>query len=248
MLPAVSKAAARRLALQQWWDRRPLPCILLSVDPGATSGATLLDSGPGGIRLEECREVRLDSRDVESSIKNAINLHFDTGRPLVFAFETWGAGGMRGIDQWLGLGEARGVWRREARAQCALKGVVHREVLINMTRWRSRVIESAGGHDETGKFQRFTPDEWKEAALKKAEDFFMDAVIPPYDAAESACMGIYAIRSDEVLKKLPTRVLDLYAVSDRDRQLLEPTIAGTKPKKSKRKRKSDDANTSGSEE
>jgi hypothetical protein len=236
----VTLAAQRRAALATWWERGPWPATVLTVDPGASSGASISTATPStGVELIESRHVDTWARgEVEAVVDLAVEVSLSTGLPLVAVLEDWGAGGPLGLAQWLGLAEARGVWRRAliiaARETEAL--TLGRILKVTQSRWRSRAIEETGVPDgaldqKTGlpKWRKFNPDEWKEVARRAALEYFLTADIPIQpDAAESATMLIYAARSDEVLKSLGKRHLKRWGIPDHHLVMLEPTIRGSK--------------------
>lgn len=214
----VNKAAARRDATAKWNDRTPWPCVILSVDPGAAAGASIIASGAGGLNLLLCEAVDIDTTRVEEIIEQAQHLANVRGLPLVAVLEDWGAGGPRGLSQWIGLGEARGPWRRWLRMRTNAKIVLARQ-----GRWRSMVIPETGRTNAAGKWEPFGPDGWKDIAKTTAVDHFVEAYVPPLDAAESACMGVFAARSDVVGKVLTKTHLKRHGLTF---EPLEPTIFG----------------------
>lgn len=222
----VSKAQVRRDSIEAWHDRDPWPCLILAVDPGRAAGSSLVLSSPSrGVSLLSCESIDTMSRALENAVNEAVSFALKEELHLFLALEDWGAGGMRGIDQWIGLGEARGPWRREFLLACEeTKTPFLRKkniVKINMTRWRSRIVPETGTRTDSGKFVRFTPDEWKAAAKRAAVGFYLNQYIPPYDAAESACIGAFAARSDEIGSKIPKRLLASHGLVFSP---LEPTI------------------------
>lgn len=236
----MNKAAARREALALWWERGPWPAAFLTVDPGESAGASLGVGRPGhGLALRWSEPVETYARGtVEAVVDRAVQDAGAEGLPLVAFLEDWGAGGPRGLAQWIGLGEARGIWRRwltiAARESDVL--ALSRIVKVPQSRWRGRVIPETGVPEgkvdpKTGvlKWRPFTPAEWKAAARRAALDYFLDADIPiQEDAAESACMLIYAGRSDEALKALGKRHLKRWGIPDSHMEPLEKTIRGSK--------------------
>lgn len=210
----MSKAQARRDAIATWWDRGPYPMVALAVDPGEAAGAAIGVCGPGDIDLRHAAPVETYTRNaVEYVVQKAVDIATVEGLPLVAFLEDWGAGGPRGLSQWIGLGEARGPWRRQliiaAREHNVL--TLSRIQKVTQNRWRSRVIEETGARELVAgkeKWRPFTPAEWKTAARSTAMDYFMDHPEPPgEDAAEATCQLVYAARSDEALKALGKRYL-----------------------------------------
>jgi hypothetical protein len=227
-----SKESLRREATKEWWARGPWPAIVLAVDPGKISGATIAESGPGGIRVRLCEQVDIYAgRGLEEVVEYAAGIAESEGLPFAACLETWGSGGPMGLDHWIGLGEARGPWRRELvlaskRYACVVRS---RICLVTQSRWRSRVVPETGGVGENGEWRPFSSEEWKEAALRAAMSYVPDAHIPPLDAAESACMACYFVRSDELLEALSRRELDRYGIPEQDRRILEDAIGRRGP-------------------
>lgn len=226
--PKLTKAEARRRAIAAWWARAPWPCVILAIDPGAAAGATILICGPGGIEvyLSEAIDLYDPHPVLESIVKRACDVARNRSLPLVGVLEDWGRGGPRGLAQWIGLGEARGPWRRALvmRTKEAIPVITRgRIVLASQNRWRSLVIPATGNVDDTGVWSSFGPEGWKRAAKEAASDLFLDAYIPPEDAAESACMGAFAARCDAVGKALGMRHLARHGMTF---EPLEPLIFG----------------------
>ncbi len=219
-----SKAQVRRDALAAWWDRPTWPCVILSVDPGREAGAAVYRSWPFGLMLERALEVDTYTDTLEDTVHWAAGLAGKHNLPMVTVLEDWGAGGHRGLAQWIGLGEQRGPWRRAAIMAAEYHPMVTkgRIALVPQTRWRSRVIEETGYRDEDDKFHPFDADGWKAVAVHTAPNLVVDGYVPHgANAAEAVCMGFYAARSDEVGKLIPKTVLKRYGLSYTP---LEPAI------------------------
>lgn len=221
-----SKAQRKREALAAWWARDPWPALFLAADPGASAGAALIVGGRGGMDLLEAASVdTYGSRDLEGFVSRGVAIAMSMALPLVLALEDWGAGGPRGLSQWVGLGEARGPWRREYMLRAREAGMTPRIVLVPQSRWRSRIVPETGAMEPqpggSEKWRAFTPEEWKEAARSAAQDLFLDAHVPPADAAEAVCIGAFAARSDDAAKKLGKRHLKRHGYTF---EPLEPTI------------------------
>ncbi len=222
-----SKAALRRAALAAWWERGPWPCVVAVVDPGRTSGFALVVSRPGhGFDLVLCEGLDLDSDRLDELVFDADRCAIREDLPLVVVLETWGKGGPRGLAQWVGLGEARGPWRRAFRRLAVGSTQLTKKassVLVTQSRWRSRVVDETGTTDAAGKWEAFDSDGWKAAALRSAQGLYLSAYVPPLDGAEAACIAAYAVRSDEVAKALGVRHLRRHGL---ELELLESAIAG----------------------
>lgn len=211
---APSRGSKKWLAEREAWRaRRPWPVVTLNVDPGDDAGVTILAPGIGslGPRVIEIGTVDTYSRAVERWVDRAIAIARGAGLPLILVTESWGKGGPLGIDQWLGLGAMRGTWRREVMIRAGDASDVltkSRSMLsIEMTTWRSFMIEETGGRDANGGFVRFEPEDWKRAATRTFVKLYPGVDIPDANAAESALLGSYAMRSDELGSMLPETFL-----------------------------------------
>lgn len=217
-----SKAQAKRDALAAWWRRLYWPAVILSADPGAKAGASLIVSEPDGLDVVDVAAIKTDSLDLEAFVDVGIDTAKRVGLPLVLVVETWSAGGTRGIDQWLGLGAARGAWIRAYKLAIAhekkfrANGVnlfTSRIARALVSKWRSKMIEESGTRDAAGKWTRYDSDGWKDAAFEAVKTHFPDeGVIESPDAAESLLQGAYAARSDVVGKLLPKTLLARYGL------------------------------------
>lgn len=222
-------AKVRRNALARWWDRE-WPAVVLGIDPGRSAGVALIDSFPGRIRLCWAREVDSYSLEVERAILDAYAYAEARERPLVATVEDWGAGGARGLAQWVGLGEQRGIWLRaifvEGVRRAARKVPI---VKVPQTRWRSRLIESSGER-ANGQFSRFDSDRWKFEAYQAARRLFVGSDFGiGENAAEAACIGYFGARADGTGKALGKRWLASHGL---ECESLEPLIH---PKKTRGK-------------
>lgn len=241
-----SKAAQRRAALAAWWRRYYWPAIILAVDPGSRAGAAVLRSVKRDIDVIFVGGVDTDTRDLESVVSIAISYAKMSKLPLVLAIEDWGRGGPLGIDQWIGLGAARGAWIRAYRLALdelddetrelrvgPVKIFAERIVRINQRTWRSRCIDESGTRDEAGKWTAFDPKGWKNAAVDACQTHLRLDVDDP-DAAEALLLGFYCARSDDLGKALPKTHLARYGLT------FPPADRGTgRPKIRKRRRSPD---------
>lgn len=181
--------------------------MVLGVDPGATSGAGIVvpDASwrPRLVRVASCDVW--DPAAVSAVVADAFVEATRRGVDLVLACETWGAGGIMGINAWLGLGEARGVWKAVFLAQ---GGTRKRIVHVNMNEWRGAMLLETGQRDETGKHVRFDTDEWKRQATRTLAELTEHRVeIPGADAGEAGCLALHAARMPAVLDALGKRYI-----------------------------------------
>jgi hypothetical protein len=213
------RTRAEQRSRAAWWDRTPWPCAVLGIDPGALAGATLgcpnYRAQPADVRIIWHRAIDSATRELERAVRDAACFAKENELQLVLVLEDWGRGGPLGIDTWLGLGAARGHWERAARLILdEMEGCPIRRtkpwVRVGQTAWRSRMIESWGTSViAPGGGSIFTPHDpagWKLAARDAVKEILgIDAVSD--DEAESILIAFYAMRSDEVGKALPKRLL-----------------------------------------
>ena len=239
----VSKAQQARDALAAWWRRYYWPCIILSADPGARAGATILRCTKYDREVLFVAGVDTNTTVLEDIVQMALEYAIESGLPLVLVVESWGAGGNRGINQWLGLGAARGAWIRAYELAIARGDVIKDAYGVNLLRpaivrtvmstWRKHMIEGSGTRDSEGKWQRYDAKEWKAAAQDACEIHFPELPrIEDTDAAESALQALYAARSDELAKALTKPHLKRYNLTFPP----APRAAVSTPKRRKRKR------------
>lgn len=216
------KTKKRRRSERLWWRRHPWPAVVLSIDPGKEAGAAIFAGLPPA-RGPSVYEVDIYTDAVEDIVEEAGQLASDLRIPLVLVLEEWGRGGPLGIDQWIGLGESRGAWRRAFVMYCnehvEREGRIDlfsksRVALVPQTRWRSVVVPETGVETDIMGWRPFDSDEWKEAAKRALTPHFpeLDVEATP-NAAEAACQGLYAIRSDEVGKLLPATFLSAHGLT-----------------------------------
>ncbi len=171
----------------------PHPCVVLGVDPGATSGWAIISSKPvimndpdgtvsTNIMVGETRCMHRHAVDL------AIDVAHRAGLPLIVVAEKWTAGGWASHTALLGLGAAWGTW------EVALREAGHpkrRIVRVCSQTWRARVI---GGR------QRPT-EAWKAAAQACARRRFNIDMGP--DAADATCIALWGMYAGEVGAVLP---------------------------------------------
>lgn len=206
-------AEKRRDEHAAFFARPAFPVVVLSVDPGTRAGAAVIAPGTDGRpKVVLCEAIDSATRALEAMISSAIAIARAKDMMLLLAIEEWGRGGPLGIDQWIGLGERRGLWKREflllgseAPAPSPIRkseSIVH----VNARTWRSRMIFETGER-VADTFRPFDTDGWKRAATRTLLAHAPDVAIETADAAEAALLGLYSIRSDELHKRLGKRYL-----------------------------------------
>jgi len=162
---------------------RDLPCTLLAIDPGATSGWAHNGAGAWtagtASSWRERYAVVADAWQFEGQ-----------GRPLVVVAETWP--GLRGTAL-AGLGAQWGRWLAELER---LDVPARRVVRLTTGDWRRVVL---------GGVRCRSTEAWKAASRARAH-----AVLghdPGPDAADALCIGLAGLRSERVAKAIGAREL-----------------------------------------
>lgn len=218
----MSRTSKQQVERAAWWRRPPWPCVVLGVDPAAEAGAALAvpqstrvdTSGDeeDGYTLLIAREVDTRTRAVEATLEEACEVARARGLQLVVSMESWGAGGRLGINQWLGMGEAVGAWKRAALLMAASGQwrdvlTLSRSILrVQQSTWRSWMVEESGDRS-SGKFVPFDSEGWKCAATRACARLFPTLSVEGANAAEAALLAGYTMRSDELGRLLPETYL-----------------------------------------
>jgi hypothetical protein len=171
----------------------PHDCVILAIDPGATSGYALV-SLPGlrvPSRVWSGRTVNGHKSIVKMARDASKN---DVMRPLIVVAETWTTGDrvhdrrMRAATL-LGLGAA---WERWCAAFDAVGVPKSRIVRVNTSTWRAKIIG--------GPMNR-TTEQWKELAALHAQQRFpvrATSGAPTEDEAEALCIAAWAMHAGPV--------------------------------------------------
>lgn len=169
---------------------RDIPCVILAVDPAATSGWALTYVLPhephlrtwshGVAETWQNRSFAVDQADVIAST---------IGRPLVVVAETWP--GLRG-SALAGLGAQWGRWLAELER---LDVPERRIVRVDTGTWRKTVLG----------ITRQSGDASKRAAMLRARAVLGHDVTA--DEAEALCIGLFGLRSERVAAALGRREL-----------------------------------------
>lgn len=245
----ISKAEKKRRELAAWHRRYYWPAIIIAVDPGRTSGVVVFESHRRTLIPIFKASVDTHSRALDDAIAKATDHASRHYLPVVLMMESWGKGGPLGIEQWLGLGEARGIWRRaftlgleDAEEEAKRDGepykvggvklfVPARFGYVHQAKWRSKMIPETGTTDADGNWQRFDTDGWKDAAIREVcrlTGWHPSRVTG--DEAEAFLIGRYAARSDALGKLLPATHLSRF-------RLQFPPLPAPEPGKPKLRRK-----------
>lgn len=159
-------------------------CVVLGIDPGATSGWAVFVAG----HLVECG-VAKTAADRAHAIARALALAVSRQGaptlPVVIVAEGWSAGGWKGIKQVLGMGASWGRWQEAIE----LAGVPEKRVVRVLTqRWRSDLRLHA--KSDTGVYARAR---WPMLAEERYT----------HDTADAACVGAWGCHAAEVAAVLP---------------------------------------------
>lgn len=221
----MSRTAKELVERAAWWRRRPWPCVVLGVDPGATAGWCLAvpeAPGPGMVHpihkseaeqdfsIIRAKELDTGTRELEATVSLAVEAARRRGLQLVVSLEDWGSGGRLGIKTWLGLGAAAGAWTRAvllAARESADVLTVKRSILrVQQATWRSRMVDESGDRS-SGKYVPFDSEGWKRAATHSCAARFPYLQLDGANAAEAVLVAGYTMRSDELGRLLPDTYL-----------------------------------------
>lgn len=209
----MKRARARRLPTAT----RPWPIVILAIDPGATSGWCVLvpeAQNRTAPRVEAGIATTATHRD--AVVRLGLAFANERDRDLIVVAETWKIpkpqpGEKRrafGAQTAAGLGASWGRWL----ADLERAGIRPRSVMrVDTGTWRARVIG--------GSRARSTAD-WKRAAQFRARALFATSHDLEDDAAEAACIALWAERAGEVGLALPATTLRAALARPEDAELL----------------------------
>lgn len=192
----------RPLPSYQTW-----PCVILAVDPGASTGAALVVSRPGR-DLELVRVGDVPAGTEPAWVELATDTALAAELPLIVVAETWtfgrGPHERMGSAAQVGLAAAWGRWPhlfdpaslRLAEARL----FVVRTLRVNASTWHARMLGGGRGVPSA---------EWKRRARLRCERVHGAAAVAGVsdDAAEALVIAEWASRAGEVGRTLPVRVL-----------------------------------------
>lgn len=164
----------------------PIPVTILAIDPGRTSGWAVFAFdrciASGTATTHDQRVLAIEIAQAEES---------RSGRKLIVVAEKWAPGGRWYTATMTGIGAAWGMWQ----AALESRGVPNaRIVRVYPQTWRAKVLGGGWG---------VKSDEWALRAAKRAE---VETGHPcSDDEAEAVCIGAWALRSDAVRDKAPSR-------------------------------------------
>lgn len=192
---------------------RPLPCVIVAVDPGRTSGwSTLIEGRPISWGTLSAGDVQ----SIERVLRAACELAERVDLPVVVIGEEWNVGGQRGMRQWQGLGAAWGSWRfaaerlsAEGRAErTATRRIVARRIMrVSTSTWRA--------HFGISRRPSGAPSDWHKAQAVRlvGEVLKLDASLSEHDAAEALLIGWWSAHAHAVGERLPTRIMQRWEAS-----------------------------------
>jgi hypothetical protein len=165
----------------------PLPCVVLAIDPGATSGYAILTNASGAIGIVANGEREFASMEI---VRRAMRSATVNELPLVAVAEKWTAGGWRSAASMMGLGAAWGAWEQVLREAGHPK---RRIVRVYSQTWRAAMI---GGRQRSA-------EQWKADAQRIVKARYGIDAGP--DEAEAILIGAWAMHAGEVAAVLPKR-------------------------------------------
>ena len=173
---------------------RDLPCVVLAIDPGATSGWALWGPDRPRSPSDRLRSWTVGTASTwqgrYAAVVDAAHLASDADLPLVVVAETWP--GLRGTAL-AGLGAQWGRWLAELER---LDVPARRVVRLTTGDWRRVVLGGARCR---------STEAWKAASRARAH-----AVLghdPGPDAADALCIGLAGLRSPAVAAAIGKREL-----------------------------------------
>lgn len=181
---------------------RDLPCVILAVDPAATSGWALVYASPSvpsaQVWQHGVAETWIHRSD---ACARAHGVAHALGRPLVVVAETWrvsgGKQGREGRASWnsatiAGLGTSWGLWLAELQR---LDVPERRIVRVDTGTWGQVVLGRS----------RMTTEQRHAASQLRARAVLGHDVTP--DEAAALCLGLWGLRSEKVAKAIGVREL-----------------------------------------
>lgn len=194
---------------------RALPCVIVAVDPGKTSGFAIYVEGV----LDWWGTADAgDSARIQEVLLQACFLSHRHRLPLVLLGETWNVGGAHSSPaMWQGLGAAWGAWkfaaeflsssRRDQPGAIGPQLVASRILRVSTSTWRARfgMMRAPKGAEKSW---------YKSMALQVVEQQLGLEVDPQHhDAAEALLIGLWGTRAAAVGKKLPARVMKAHGMA-----------------------------------
>lgn len=164
----------------------PIPVTILAIDPGRTSGWAVFAFdrciASGTATTHDQRVLAIEIAQAEE---------YRSGRKLIVVAEKWAPGGRWYTATMTGIGAAWGMWQA-ALESCGVPAA--RIVRVYPQTWRAKVLGGGWG---------VKSDEWALRAAKRAETETGHPCSD--DEAEAVCIGAWALRSDAVRDKAPSR-------------------------------------------
>lgn len=172
-----------------------LPCVIVAVDPGLTSGwATMLEGRP--VSWGEVQAA--DNTRIEEILLAAIELAVKLELPVVLLGEDWGTvkGAFGGSGARAGLDAAWGAWRFAAERLHARGLPAMVRLRVNLTTWKS-AFGLAGLREEFA----------KPYAIRAVKSRLKIDVGEQHNAGEALLIGTWGARAGTVGAKLPVKLM-----------------------------------------
>lgn len=177
---------------------RDLPCVVLAVDPGATSGWALTYVLPGEPYLRTWSYAVAETwQDRSFAADQAHVIACTTGLPLVVVAETWRNTRPKGgrpfpMSTAVGLGAQWGKWLAEIER---LDVPAKRILRVDTGTWGQAVLGRS----------RLTTEQRRVASMLRARAVLGRDVT--HDEAAALCIGLWALRAEATAKAIGKREL-----------------------------------------
>lgn len=176
-------------------SHEPHACVILAIDPGASSGWAIFDGG----RLVTCGHAQTQDERIGACLLAEVTAGgrgARAGAPLVVVAEKWTANRSAARDARMnaqtnqGLGQAWGLWL--AAIETELELPKRRVLRVAQSTWKAKVLGRAN---------------WKHGVAVEIMRTLASRHGAPSDAVEdvhaAVCIGLWAVRAGEVGRALP---------------------------------------------
>ena len=161
---------------------KPLPVVILAIDPGAQDGSAIFSRGDLITHFPASR--RRSYRD--QIVSTARDLSYEVSCPLVAVMETWSPQGDWGFNAAMGLAEQAGRWLDSLEAHG-----VPKIVRVKPNQWRRALWKMPRGTKT---------EQWKQRALDHARQVFSVSTMND-NTAEAIAIGHWATRAHAVKER-----------------------------------------------
>lgn len=166
-------------------------CVLLAIDPGATSGAAIFEPSLDHPPADVCGNYSCTTPGLRQHVvTHAISVASKHDLPLIVVAEQW-AGKMTGMT-YAGLGASWGRWCEQLEIAGHDMKAIDR---IQVAKWRSTIFGQTrivGSGRTAAERRKDATRKWKQRAIDWVRVAFGIEVGP--DEAEAVCLGMAAMR------------------------------------------------------